>query len=103
MNIQLLSFPGCPNARAACEALQRSLERIGLPPEFEQIDVTAPDAPERLRAWGSPTILVNGRDVAGEQPAGLCCRLYGTGRARGLPPDDLIGRALEDAKGRQRR
>ena len=36
--------------------------------EIEEIDVTDPDAPASVRRWGSPTILVDGKDVA-EQKA----------------------------------
>ncbi len=70
MKVQLLSFPGCPNAEQAREALRRSLAAASLPPTFEEVDVTAPGAPEHLRQWGSPTILVDGRDVAGGSPTG---------------------------------
>lgn len=100
MKVQLLSFPGCPNADGAREALRRSLAAAGLPPTFEDVDVAATGAPEHLREWGSPTILVNGRDVAGESPTGPSCRIYGAGHGgtRGVPPDDLIARALVEAR-----
>jgi hypothetical protein len=97
MKVQLLSFPGCPNAAGAREALRRSLAKAGLPPAFEEVDVTAPDTPEHLRQWGSPTILVDGRDVAGEAPMGPSCRIYRAGGGeRGVPPDALIARALAE-------
>lgn len=100
MKIQLLSFPGCPNADAAREALRRALAAAGLPDSFEEVDVTSPGTPEQLRDWGSPTILVDSRDVAGAEPTGPSCRLYdgaADGR-RGVPADGLIRKALEDAK-----
>lgn len=103
MKVQLLWFPGCPNAGAAREALRRSLAAAGLPPAFEDVDVTATGAPAHLRRWGSPTILVNGRDVAGGSPTGASCRIYGAGsNASGVPPDDLIARALAEARGSRR-
>ena len=94
MRVQLLSFPGCPNADAAREALRRVLADRELPPNFEEIDVSAPDTPEQLRNWGSPTILVDGTDVADEGPAGLSCRLYANDTHRGVPSDEMIRRAL---------
>lgn len=100
MKVQLLSFPGCPNAVAAREALLRALVATGLPDRIEEVDVTAPGTPEPLRVWGSPTILVDGQDVAGAEPTGPSCRLYdgaADGR-RGVPPEQQIRRALEDAK-----
>ncbi len=104
MKVQLLSFPGCPNADAAREALRRSLLAAGLPPRFEEMDVTAQGTPERLRAWGSPTILVDGRDVADAAPTGPSCRLYPgpEGGAQGIPPEDLIGKALGEGRLRPR-
>ncbi len=103
MKVQLLSFAGCPNAVPAREALRRSLAAAGLPPRFEEIDVAASGAPEHLRGWGSPTILVNGRDIAGASPTGPSCRIYGAenGGTRGVPPDDTIIRALEEARPRR--
>jgi hypothetical protein len=65
--------------------------------EFVEIDVTAEDTPEELRSWGSPTILVDGVDVAGGAPAGRSCRLYQTSETPGVPPRALIRAAL--AKG----
>lgn len=98
MKVQLLSFPGCPNADGAREALRRALAAAGLPPTFEDVDVTASGTPEHLRQWGSPTILVDGRDIAGEPPTGPSCRIYRSGTGgRGVPPDELIARALSDA------
>ena len=104
MTVQLLFFPGCPNIDATRAAVRRALAATGLPDRFEEIDVTAPTTPEPLRAWGSPTVLVDGADVAGGDPAGASCRLYpgADGRPAGIPPDALIRRALEHAKSRRR-
>ena len=72
MKIQFLSFPGCPNADAARQALRGALEAHSFPRHFEEIDLTVESTQYELRAWGSPTILIDGVDVGGErQPAGL--------------------------------
>ena len=94
MKVQLLSFPGCPHADAAREALRRALAAAALPVNFEEIDVSAADTPEQLRRWGSPTILVDGVDLAGEAPTGLSCRLYANDTQPGVPSDETIRRAL---------
>ena len=94
MKVQLLFIPGCPSIDAARDALRRVLVMAGLPPSFEEVDVTAPKTAEPLRGWGSPTILVNGVDVAGESPAGFACRLYEGGKLGGVPSDEMIRRAL---------
>ena len=101
MKIQFLSFPGCPNADAARHALLRVLEAHSFPPHFEEIDLTAESTQYELRAWGSPTILIDGVDVGGErQPAGVSCRLYESAQSflRGVPSEDLIRKAIEAAR-----
>lgn len=100
VRVQLLTFPDCPDADATRNALRRVLSGQGLPPGFEDIDLTAPETPEELRAWGSPTVLVNGKDMAGEGPTGPTCRLYLTrgGGAQGVPPDQLMHSAIEAAR-----
>jgi mercuric ion transport protein len=104
MTVQLLFFPGCPNVDATRAALRRALAATGLPDAFEELDATAPTTPESLRAWGSPTVLVDGADVAGGDPSGASCRLYvgADGRPAGVPSDALIRRALERANRRRR-
>lgn len=97
MKVQLLSFPGCPNADAASAALRRALAASRVEAPIEEIDTTASSTPANLRAWGSPTILVGGKDIAGDEgPSGTSCRLYrdADGRLQGTPPDVLIHAAL---------
>ncbi len=95
MKVQLIYFEGCPNASAARESVRRCLEAAGRPAAFEEIDADAPETPEQLRGWGSPTILVDGVDVGGEPgPAGRSCRLYDNPANRGVPSDAAITAAL---------
>ena len=58
-----------------------------------------------LRFLGSPTIRINGRDVGGEsekaESFALSCRLYPGSKEVGLPPAEMIHRAvLEAGKGK---
>ena len=98
MVVQLLYFPDCPNVASARRALQEALAKLADPPPVTEVDVTSPTAPANLRSWGSPTILVDGVDVAGEQPTESCCRLYGDGERRGAPSVALIEAALARAR-----
>lgn len=85
--VQLVYFPGCPHVDAA----RALLRRIGVP--FEEVDTSSRSAPELLRGWGSPTILVNGRDVAGgSRTSGDSCRLYENGAP--TPTEEQIRAAL---------
>jgi len=95
MKVQLVYFEGCPNADAAREAIQRNLVAASMAVELEEVDTNAADTPAALRTWGSPTVLVDGRDVGGERiPTGTCCRLYDNPANRGVPGDAAIRAAL---------
>lgn len=105
MKVQLLYFPGCPHVEAARAALRRSLVSLRLPEPFEEIDVTAPGTAEGLRSWGSPTILINGVDLAGAaSPTGPSCRLYpgAPAGAQGVPDEATISAAIRRALPRRR-
>lgn len=97
--VELLYFPTCPNVPAAREQLGRALAAAGLSAAWSEIDVTSDDAPAHLRGYGSPTILVDGRDVAGGAPSSACasCRVYIGSEVRGVPPLDAIVAALKSA------
>lgn len=97
MKVQLLSFPGCPNVDAAREMLRSAMASAGIRAPIEEVDTTSPDTPAPLRGWGSPTILIDGRDVGGaEAPTGRSCRIYRDeeGRLRGTPREVLLRSAL---------
>jgi mercuric ion transport protein len=96
MKIQLLYFEGCPNLEPARAALRDALVAEQIDQAVEEIDVESPTAPESLRGWGSPTILIDGKDVTGAaRTTGSSCRLY----ANGAPTVDEI-RARLAAAGR---
>ena len=87
MKIQLLHFEGCPNVDAVRVALRDALAAEKLDVAVEEIDVERADAPDWARGWGSPTILIDGEDVAGqERTTASSCRLY----AGGAPSVEVI-------------
>jgi hypothetical protein len=101
LNIQLITFMGCPNAEAAREALRRCLCLAGCAPAFEDIDSASPLTPAHLRDWGSPTVLIDGVDVGGEaEPSGGGCRLYRaeSGRTQGWPFEAQLLEAIRVAR-----
>ncbi len=68
MRIELLTAPGCPNAEPVKAMLVSCLGALGL------------DVPiaHRVGAYPSPTVLIDGNDVMGVDPApptGDACRL----------------------------
>ena len=97
MKIQLLHFEGCPNVEAARAALRDALAAEKLEASVEEVDVERPDAPEWARGWGSPTILIDGEDVTGQERSNASsCRLY----AGGAPSVESIRARIAAASGR---
>jgi len=103
MKIQLLYFEGCPNLEPARDALRAALAAERLDLQVEEIDVSAPDAPDWARGWGSPTILIDGTDLTGAARAtGASCRLYtgGTPAVEELRARIVAARRTPAASGR---
>jgi mercuric ion transport protein len=93
--VELLYFPDCPNVPAAREQLRRAFATLGLAPRWTEVDVTSENAPEHTRGYGSPSILVDGREVTGAQPGdGSSCRIYIGSETPGVPPLHAIVAAL---------
>jgi mercuric ion transport protein len=88
--VELVFVAGCPHADQARAILRDALGRRGLPQRWMEWNQDDPAAPDRIRGYGSPTILVAGRDVTGAPrtaQASAC-------RADGLPTAEVIGAAL---------
>ena len=92
VTVELVYFGACPNVGSARQALGDALRAMGFPPEWQEWDQENPRAPDRVRGYGSPTVLVGGRDVRGGSPGseGLACR------ADGPPSVEEIRRALAE-------
>jgi hypothetical protein len=89
----------CPNVNAARDALREAVARAQLDIGWVEHERTTQRLPKRFLRFGSPTILVDGRDVADEPGAtAACCRVYHTpdGLA-GVPPAQAILAAIERA------
>ncbi len=103
--VELLWWEGCPSTEHARELLRTALNAVGLDSaEIRMLEVQTDAQAQSLGFRGSPTILIDGVDVAelacGEgserardpAPAGLTCRAYRRrdGRISPTPdPEDL--------------
>ena len=76
--VTLLYFTDCPSWRTADERLRRLRDELGF--ELDRRLVETPEDAQRLGFRGSPTVLVDGRDVfaRGDEPVGLACRIHQT-------------------------
>jgi hypothetical protein len=101
ITVELIYDTDCPNVREARTQLLRAFAKAGVPPKWKEWDLGVPENPAYVRAYGSPTILVNGQDVADAPPVvGDCCRLYmdKARRLAGVPSADAITSALLKVK-----
>ena len=96
--ITLLFDPDCPNVDTARANLRAALAARSLPITWEELDLSAADTPQHLKALGSPTVLVDGVDVAAAPTGseGACCRLYGNeaGQLLRAPTAEMIAEAI---------
>ena len=99
--VELVYDSDCPNVTATRAALLQAFAQAGLPASWTEWNRKSPDSPESVRAYGSPTILVDGADVAGAEPGAGAdhCRVYvdRENRFRGVPPVEGIAAALMTA------
>lgn len=96
-HVELIFDADCPHAEAARAQVRAALAAAELVGGWTEWERSSPASPAYVRRYGSPTILINGTDVAPGPPmnGAACCRLYRDkrGRIQGVP--DL--RVLIDA------
>ena len=96
--IEFIYEQSCPNVADARAQLRLALEQTGLPAHWQEWEHNDLHSPDYARRYGSPSILVDGEDVAGEPASDApSCRIYtnSQGRNRGVPDANLIRTALE--------
>ena len=94
MRVELIYDADCPNVAETRANLLQALAAAHLAAEWTEWERSSPSSPAYVAHFGSPTVLVEGRDVAGESPREhiSCCRLYASaeGRYNGAPSVELI-------------
>lgn len=102
LKVELIYDNDCPNVEAARRQLLGAFAETKLEPKWQEWDRADPSSPDHARAFGSPTILINGRDVAGIIPGeeNNCCRRYrgNDGEFQGVPAAETIISALLNAQ-----
>lgn len=111
---ELIYDSTCPNVDSCRAALRAVLVEMGLPLSWTEWDRSGDATPPAYRNYGSPTVLVDGNDIAASSagttsypptPCGNSCRLYvgeDTGALCGTPPVELIRNAFSAAIARHR-
>jgi hypothetical protein len=103
--IELLWWAGCPSTEKALRELDAALEDAGISGvTVRTTEILTEDEARERDFVGSPTILVDGEDVAspGEEPVGLNCRVYRRrdGRVAPTPDPESLREALRRAQER---
>ncbi|HVE69391.1 MAG TPA: hypothetical protein VNB64_12500 [Solirubrobacteraceae bacterium] len=102
--VELLWWEGCPSHPRALAELCAVMEELGLDADAVEVREVAGQAQAGAERFpGSPTIRVDGRDVAPPdppEPAGLTCRVYRRrdGRIAATPDPDDLRDALREAR-----
>jgi mercuric ion transport protein len=76
--VELIFDATCPNVEAARAQLREALARARCPITWTEWNREADDAPPYARRYASPTVLVDGHDVAGGgtlEAGGSGCRV----------------------------
>jgi len=97
-DIELLWWDGCPSTERALDELRKAAREAGLgAPPIRMREIRSEDEAHAIGFKGSPTVLVDGMDVAEwsaaaggateemPEPVGLACRVYRTRDGR-IPP-----------------
>jgi arsenate reductase len=99
LRIELLLTPDCPHAQATEQLVRSVVDRLVPDAEITRTIVHSPADVEQLAFSGSPSVRINGEDLAGPYagPPAYACRRYEDGA--GSPPEWLLEarllRALE--------
>ncbi len=100
MQVQLLYTDDCDHRLEAWAALRQAMQETGVRAYIDEIRIRDLEQADQLGFSGSPTVLINGRDIAPGEPPSLGCRSYQAegGQTRGWPDVATLIWALEAAE-----
>ena len=94
MRVELIYDTDCPNIAETRANLLQAFAAARLQAKWTEWERSSPSSPAYVAGFGSPTLLVDGRDIAGGKPGARTssCRLYASaeGRYSGAPSVELI-------------
>jgi len=101
MRVEILYVADCPSHPAAVKLVKDVLAKEGVIAQVHEVLVSDEQTAGKLKFLGSPTIRINGRDVADDERTtfALSCRFYPGSKQVGLPPAELVHRAIIEARG----
>lgn len=101
-DVTFLYFKACPNWKKALKSLNMILSEEGVNTQVRKIQIRTEEEAVKRKFTGSPTIRIDGKDIdPSYRDTGtyaLVSREYPGGPDEGgLPPDDMIRRAVREA------
>ena len=77
LKLELIFDHDCANVPQAREVLQQALRNLDMDPHWHEWERSQPGCPDYARQLGSPSIMVNEKDVSeSAQNDSSCCRVY---------------------------
>jgi len=97
VTIDILSIPDCPNHAPTVERVKAVLSHASIQARVREVLITDTASARTRGFMGSPTVLVNGKDIERLEliEVGLSCRVYANGS--GVPPEELLRNAINAA------
>jgi len=68
--VELIFDPDCPNVEQTRARLRQAFAKVGELPQWKEWNRGPAEIPAYVNRYGSPTVLIDGRDVGGLPPAG---------------------------------
>ena len=100
MKIEILYVADCPSYPPTVKLLEEVLAAEGIKAEVTKVLVADKQMASKFKFRGSPTIRINGLDIAEDSSSvgSFACRLYPGSQQVGVPPVELVRRALLRAR-----
>lgn len=104
MKVTLLHTSGCHIWKTALEELEVALAKTGNRISYEVVQVTSQAQAEKLKFTGSPTILINGKNVdkmkrkINRFTNSGCSIYFWKGKTYEYPPKEMITAAIKENK-----
>jgi len=98
--VEFIYDDDCPNVERARKVLINAFSLAKQIPSWKEWSRSDLNSPDYVQRYGSPSILVNGRDIVEAQTLSdtSCCRIYEgeQGRFQGFPTIDSVVTALQE-------
>ena len=98
MNVELIYDADCPNVVTTRSLLIRAFTQTGISARWKEWERSSPESPSYVQNFGSPTLLIDGKDIAGlgSSPSARACRVFigSDANLQSTPSLELICAAL---------